>query len=299
MSFGRTLLFAVLLLSLTSHAFEGVEVTHYPRVVYLDESFTFVIAGSPGETVTASVGDAKLCEKAFRKNVLELSLSMKESGVLRLETGGSSRRFAIVQPHDDVVLSEKDGHLYAGDLPAVLLARHNRPPPPDRRWVPVKYLIGLFSDDRPAVSSGIFLRTEVIDGLDDMWSTGDALRKSSSVYEINSLITGARTLGNADILAVCLSAGDHALGIDQLEYRMKLEWYLQAIGAFKHVFVVSPVFGELDGKRNLGLIRHIKIACKAHGAVLVDMSALNVPVDTRRWLRKFQKGVRRVVRCEQ
>lgn len=283
------------------------EVGYYPQACYFGKPFTFVLKGTPGSEVKVSLNDSEVHRAAFKGNRLEINLPISESGILEFRQNAVSHSFFIIQPGDNVVLSEKDGYLYREDTPAILLAKHNEPPPFNRKWLPIRYVISLFNDTRPVIRSGLLfhnagfshLESDVVaKGLGSIWSVSEC---GEAMYEINSLVM--RSIHNsesADAAAIALATRDHELGIEPLCYRIKLEWCIQALlsNGFRHVFVASPALTQIQRTRFGGLKHHLLTACRAHKAALIDMTFLKRPFKSEIWLKKFLAGIKRVVRCE-
>ena len=86
---------------------------------------------------------------------------------------------------------------------------------------------------------------------------------SNCQSEINGFITtGAGALKATDVLLLVLSGKDLEQGVNPVEFRAKLEWYLQSLAPLKfgHTFVALPTLSALQQERSSGTLASVRIA---------------------------------------
>ena len=289
----------------------GIRITHLPEAAYRNELATFVAEGQAGSEMEVLFDGKPMTKAAFKGNSLEVNLALRESGFLVFQCGSSSLTFRLVQAGDNVALAEKEGYLYAGATPAILLAEHTIPPKHQRKWETVRLMKRLFGDPRPAVHSGLiagasFLPASDLASLDKctgvpagFWTYAGPGRGLS---EINGLIVAARGLTPAEIVLVALSATDQERGIDDVQFRIKLEWYLQALGTlpFRFIFVVPPPLDAAQAERMPDLAREISLIAAGNNAFFADVNRINARGDltAASWLRPVVRRIQDTVKCE-
>lgn len=263
---------------------DSLTVTHYPEAVYSGEKATFVIEGIPGGVIRAtSVGERIGSAPSVGGRVdMDLSISSPGQLVLVADTG-ETRTFLVVSPDEKVELQERDGYLFSGELPVILLAEHKVPAKHNRKWEVLRVIKGWFSDSRPTAKSGLlmgasFLTAEETGRLDEIASTPQGFWRYAApgkcVYEINGLISSAQDVEQRDMALIALSLADQERGIDDCQFRIKLEWLLQALNGrgFTNVFLLSPTLDLSDAERFPNLRDDVKPIARANNVQLLNLS---------------------------
>ncbi len=289
----------------------GFNVSYFPEAAYRNEQASFVLEGRPGSRINVSFDGRLLAEPSFTEKRLEVNLFLVGSGSLVFSQETATVTFRVVQPADGAALQEKDGYLYSDNVPVVLLAVHTCPPKHDRRWEIVKAVRKMFSDVRPSVSSGVlagasFLAENEKGNLDSLtgapagfWTYAGL---SNGLSEINGLISGAPGLKRTGMAVIALTASDHERGIDDVQFRIKMEWYLQALkeSGFRHVFLLPPPFDSRQAARFPDLTDQLKEIARGNNARLANIGRAGdkeVP-SAASWLKPAMKEIQKVVKCE-
>lgn len=278
---GKVAALALVLSLATARGADDVRLRSYPAAAYRGENVTFIFTGAPGLRVTATHNGKTIAAQELKTERLEFNLSLPGVGVLRFEGGANAFAFRIAGPREKLALVRRGGFLYDGDQqPVVLLAEHLRPPGLNREWETVRFLHATVQDTRPIVEqmtlvAGRWLspaegkRLNPAPGLnEEFWRLTHA---PSGLYELDGLIAALPELKPAKTVCVALSANDLERGMGELTFRMKLEWYLQALQALpiKRVFVVSIPFSQPSSARFATANEAVKLAAQCCSARFV------------------------------
>lgn len=285
----------------------GLRIIHFPDAAYRDERIAFVVESHAGDAFSVRLDDYRLVKAVATTNVLELNFAIPRSGRLSFHRGKESRAFQVVRPTNDVALVEKDGYLYANDLPAVLLAEHRHIPKHDRRWETVSLLRSLFRDTRPDVHSAIVVGADFLSTNDavriDEFAGGDGLWTHVGIDGeggLNDLAVAIRSLPPSDVVVLALSDRDLERGIGDLQFETKLAWCMQAIDRTKcaHLFLAGPPLDSDQRKRFPGLFRAANIWARSHDARFIkpgDRKAGSA-INGSSWMKRIANGVADTVR---
>ena len=217
------------------------EIIHFPQASYRNEGATFVMQGEPGMPVTATLGDETLAEFALGEGQTEAHIMLAEAGTLRFASGDESWSFRLLLPEETgAELNERDGYLYAGDTPALLLTAHKHPPKHDRRWEAFNVIKKLILDERPEVDSCTLLGANfaAAKNIDDY--TRPEL--PAAFYDIHRIAAVIDALDKTPAIILAPGVDDLNHGMDASEYVAKIEWCLQALIArqHSHIFLAAP-----------------------------------------------------------
>jgi hypothetical protein len=295
--------------AMAANAAPAFRITYFPEVAYLNEGVTFVAEGKTDSQLNVFSNGKQILDGVFNEGALELNLALNGPCTLRFQQDSTSVAFRVVQPADTEKLTEKDGFLYGGSMPAILLAQHRIPSKHDRRWETLKFLGRLFMDRRPVVHSCTLLNARI----PSEWkspelakATGTSVKfwisdgDGSRCEGINALIANADKLETADIAVVTLSGEDYEQGDDGLQFRIKLEWYLQLLESrnIKHVFVVSDL-DAYQRQRFSDMLDQVALAASANNAVAViaGREGARDATSDAAWLKAVMTEINKAVKC--
>ncbi len=272
------------------------EVSHYPVVAYAGENATFVVRGPQGAAAAVTFDAKPLDQATFTDEPIEFNLKLATGGKLRFRCETVEYVFHVVMPTDKVALTVKDGCLFAGEHPAVLLPRHRHPPKHDRTWETVRVVSVLVGkDQRPKVRTVMVYGGAQLPDLPELPNAWRLVRRDV----LPGLIAGLRNRKPADVLLVNPSLRDLALGTSPLTYRMQLEWLLQAVDrrTLKHVYVVAPAMTEHEEKAYPELREYLKLAAAGNSADLIapGLTATRGTVDRKDWLSAVRQRLQKTV----
>lgn len=286
-------------------------VSYAPDAAYVGEKTTFVLEGAPGEVLMATLNDESLAAASFESGSLELNVSLREGGRLRIGDASGGVEWEVVRPSRRPGLAETQGRLVLNGRPAILLADHRVPPKHDRRWETVSVIRRLLADPRPAVRSGAlvggeFLPEHVRRRLDaftalraGFWSVPDA---PVTLYELHGLLVSLDRLPSSELLLVALSDRDHQRGLPPLSFAIKLDWYLQAVRkrGIAHAYVVPPPFTARQREQFPYVEPQCRLSALSNLAAFVPFheSELREPLTALGWLRPVMDRLGGSVRCE-
>lgn len=265
------LLLIFLLLASTATA---LEVEYYPKAAYAHEPATFVLRASAEAPVTVTLDGETIAESAANGGNVEFALSLVKGGKMRISQGEDAIELRVVRPEDGVDLRAKGGFLHTTEGPAILLADHKAAPKHDRRWESLKLLVGLVADSRPKVQLGTmagadFFTDAEIAEIDELSDASDGFWRQVTAgempYEIDAFIADMDQQQGTGVVVVAPSPRDLERGIDQLEFMIKLEWYLQALQALeKPVFVVAPPLNADAVSRHPEFFKRLQIGVRGN-----------------------------------
>jgi hypothetical protein len=288
----------------------ALEVEYYPKAAYAHESATFVLRAEPGTAVTVTLGDAQIAESTPNGGAVEFALKLAEAGLLRISQGEESVALRVVRPEEGVDLQISGGFLHTVDGPAILLADHKAAPKHDRRWESLKLLVGVVTDSRPKVQLGTmagadFFPYAELANLDDLSDASAGFWRHVTAgeipYEIDAFLADLDQQQGTGVVVIAPSPRDLERGIDQLEFMIKLEWYLQALQAMtKPVFVVAPPLTADSVARYPAFFPRLSVAVRGN---LVPYIKANYDRDEdglslESWLGPVLYRVRKVVKIK-
>ncbi len=256
-----------------------LRVSHFPTAGYLGEPLTFVLNASPGKPVRVNLNRTLLMECAPETGNTQVVLSLDRSGLLSFCQGTNTISFDVVRPSDPTAFREEAGYLYTDRGPAILLATHRVPPRHDRTWEVLRLLRRLLTDTRPIVTQGILIGVANLlrplepyrtAGLSSFWRMHAV---TNSLSEIHALLGGASGgLRKADVALVALAGYDLDMGMHPLEFRMKLEWYLERLAraGIPWRFLAFPTLDARRRIRYAATLEAVKTAARSHHALLLD-----------------------------
>lgn len=252
----------------------ALRVEYYPKAAYAHEPATFVLQGEPDVPVRVMLGDEQLAESAATGGSVEFALNLAKGGVLRISQGDETVSLRVVRPEEGVDLRAKGGFLHTKEGPAILLADHKAAPKHDRRWEGLKALVGVVTDSRPQVQLGTMAGADFFPYTE--FTDLDALSEASAgfwrhitageiPYEIDAFLADLDQQQGTGVIVIAPSTLDLERGIDQLEFMIKLEWYVQALQALeKPVFVVAPPLSADDVARYPGFFPRLSVAMRGN-----------------------------------
>ena len=272
---------AIILLSLFAGAAARCEqaaafvVTYYPQQAYLEERATFVLAGSKGQKLTVSLGAKVVRRAVFQQDRLEVNMEFDRGGRLTFQSGAQRQVFRLLTPDAKAELEVRDGVLYAGDLPAVLLAEHRAPPKHDRTWETFRLLHHFAgAETRPRADDLTLVGADFLDGgpgagLPSAWSWHAVERRP---YELLRVIAAHEQLADADVLLLAPSMRDLQHGCTPLAFRLRLAWLLQATANERRagtLLVVPPRTAAMQ--REFPRLWHdLFLVAASHDVALID-----------------------------
>jgi hypothetical protein len=290
---------------------DALAVTHYPEAVYMGEKAAFVVEGMPNGIIRATLGGKRIASAPAVGGRVDMDLSISSPGQLVLGSdAGVTRTFLVVAPDEKVELAERDGYLFSGELPVILLAEHKVPAKHNRKWEVLRVIKGWFSDSRPTADSGLligasFLTAEELGKLDEITSTPDGFWSYAApgkfAYEINGLISSAQGLERRGMALVALSLTDQERGIDDCQFRIKLEWFLQALNGrgFTNLFLLPPTQDLSDEERFPDLSEDVKPIARANSAQLVNLRCgeRDFSFSGETWLAPALEQIKKRIKC--
>ncbi len=297
-----------------SPAFAGEDslaVTHYPEAVYKGEETVLVVEGMPNGIVRATLSGKRIASESAVGGRADMDVSISESGQLVLRADdGATRTFLVVAPDEKVELEERAGYLFSGELPVILLAEHKVAAKHNRKWETLRVMKGLFCDSRPAVDSGLligasFLAADELGKLDELASAPDGFWSYAApgkcAYEINGLISSVHCLERKGMALVALSLADQERGIDDCQFRIKLEWFLQALNGrgFTNLFLLPPPQDLADAERFPDLSEDVKPIARANSVQLVNLMCgeRDFSFSGAAWLAPALERIKTRIRC--
>jgi hypothetical protein len=217
------------------------EIIHFPQASYRHEGATFVLQGESETAVTVTLDEAPVAECALAEGQTEAHFVLAEPGILRFANGDDSWAFRLLLPEErDVELSEREGYLYAGDTPAILLTAHRHPPKHDRRWEAFNVLKAFIFDSRPEVASCTLLGANfpAAKNVDEY----ERPELPPGFYDIHRLAAAIDSIATAPAIILAPGVADLDHGMDASDYVAKVEWCLQALAAREHgqLFLAAP-----------------------------------------------------------
>jgi hypothetical protein len=261
------------------------DIIHFPQASYRHEGATFVLEGEPGTAIAVTLDEKPLAEFALADGETEHHLVLAEPGLLRFASGDDGWNFRLLLPAaTGADLNERDGYLYAGDTPALLLTAHRHPPKHDRRWEAFNLLHRIIFDTRPEVASctllgGNFPAAKNV----DEYQRPDL---PDGFYDIHRLAAAIDSIATAPALIFAPGVTDLAHGMDASDYVAKVEWCLQALEArqHEHVFLAAP-----PDIADFQLRNRLRLAAGGNSAIFLR-------THTDSWTRLLNKELARTVK---
>jgi hypothetical protein len=234
---------------------------YFPSEAYENEEATFVLRGSPGAALTVTLNGKTIAESTFGETALKQRLLLAEGGTLVFTSGETRREFQLVAPNSEAKLSERDGYLYQGDRPAILLPRHVHPPKHDRTWEGWKLVKSVFvTPEERRISSQLRL--------------GRTTSQSPTFYELHDLVLQLPEAVSKDLILLQVSPQDLKRGVSDLSFRMRLEWILQKLAPLKgKQFMVVMIYDD-EGTEHRYTFSHqaVKLASRSGGAEFTSVT---------------------------
>jgi hypothetical protein len=288
-----------------------LRVSYYPQAVYVGEHVLFELQSIDGRPVSAEMAGKQLAEVQPAANgTAELSLTLEAPGTLMFRQGDAEMAFEVLFPDSTGTVIEENGFLWCEGKPAILAAHHRHPPKHDRRWEIAHLIKNLFTDTRPKIGSGTivgasFMSEEMAANLDKLSGTRSGfwtrVAPPDALSEINALILSrARAASNTAMLIVALSSRDLRHGIDRLEYRIKVEWYLQGLQASRQarIFLAAPPLTARESEQFGDMNRELAASAEANAAIFVrtEEADAKTGVDEQAWLKTVLGPIDKVLK---
>ena len=287
-------------------------VSAYPAAAYRNEHVTFLFASAGNGELAATLEGRELGRLALAPGDNELTLALPAGGRLAFTGGATALVFQVVTPRDAVPLSVRQGHLVAADgLPAILLVEHRIPPPLDRTWETVRVLRGVVQDQRPVVRRLTLLgagwlpeaeRKGLASLPEPFAGFWEPAAPPAGFSELDGLITALPALKTAPDVCLALAGSDLEHGLPLLTFRLKLEWYLQALRQREvtRLFLVTPALPERVARRHPEVADHLRLAAEANSARFVNayFERLAAPPEARALVAAVLPRVQELVRPE-
>lgn len=287
----------------------ALQVEYYPKAAYAYEPATFVLRGEPDIPVKVTLDDDPIAESATG-GAVEFALQLSKGGKLRISQGEETLTLRVLRPEEGVDLRSEGGFLHTADGPAILLADHKAAPKHDRRWESVKVLVDLVADPRPKVQLATMAGADFfpyaefarIDALSDaspgFWRQVTA---GEVPYEIDAFLADLDQQQGTGLVVIAPSPRDLERGIDQLEFMIKLEWYLQALQAMeKPVLVVAPPLTVDDVARHPDFFPRLGVAVRGNLVpyIKANYHRSEEGLTLQSWLGPVLYRVRKVVKIQ-
>ena len=236
---------------------------YFPTEAYQNEEATFVLSGKVGASLTVTLNGETIAESTFTNSILKQRLLLSESGSLVFTSGETRCEFQLVPPDTKAKLNERDGYLYQGDHPAILLPKHIHPPKHDRTWEGWKLVKSVFvTPEERRISSQLRL--------------GGTSPQPSAFYELHDLVLELPDAVTKDLILLQVSARDLKRGVSDLSFRMRLEWILQNLAPLKgKQFMVVMVFDDNATERQYKFAKQaINLASRSGGAEFASVTLI-------------------------
>jgi hypothetical protein len=288
----------------------ALQVEYYPKAAYAHEPATFVLQTERGVPVRVTLGDEPLAESAPNGSTVEFALKLAKAGILRITQGDATVALRVVRPEEGVDLRCSGGFLHTVDGPAILLADHKAAPKHDRRWESLKLLVSTVKDSRPTVQLGTMAGADFFPYLE--FASLDRLSNASTgfwrhvtageiPYEIDAFLADLDQQQGTGVVVIAPSPRDLERGIDQLEFMIKLEWYLQALQAIaKPVFVVAPPLTADGATRYPDFFPRLSVAVRGNLVpyIKANYDRVDNGMTLENWLAPVMYRVRKVVKIK-
>ncbi|MDA3874986.1 MAG: hypothetical protein PF795_13640, partial [Kiritimatiellae bacterium] len=257
---------------------------------------TLQVAGADGRDVRISldgVETLRLSPTDSGKN--EVSLVLEKEA--RLEISAEQNQgweFQVVRPaglHDFI---ERDGFLYVGDTPVILMPDHKLPPELDRRWETLGRVSDVLQPNKQSITSiHAYLPrgSSLLEDLPLLWvedSPPVSHPPEDSWFQMHGLLTGFE-ISPADFVLFEVDFYDLERGMSPVAWLMKWQFVLQHIQAgtgYEDGLLMGPA-GDASLVRWTKILEPSLISlARAHGLRYVDRS---LPTDV--WQERIVHGL--------
>lgn len=265
-------------------AVAGFEVPYLPEVVFQGTPLTLQVMRPPQTPLLVHTNGVLLAAfPAGGAPRLELVCFPRSDLRITLTAEGTDRgwSFAGVTPESGAGLREKDGFLYAGALPAILMPQHRLPPPLDRRWETVELVESLMQPAKPAIERLLCYLPESSDlpkALQTLLPSVPLDQRPpdpQSWFRVHGYLCRNDAATPSAMLAVEIDLHDLERGMAPQAWLMKWQFALQRIQAetgYVDGLLFGPPYDALTHKWQPVLDPQLKALAAAHGLRFVDRS---------------------------
>ncbi|MEX2607559.1 MAG: hypothetical protein WD708_09450 [Kiritimatiellia bacterium] len=277
---------------------QKLEIPYFPEVVFRGTPLTLQVAGTGGGDVRLRTnGTAHSQVSAVDSGKSEVSVILEKETRLELFAEPDQRwTFQVVRPGGAHTFIERDGFLYVGDTPVILMPDHKLPPELDRRWETLGHVSGVLQPGKPAITSiHAFLPpgSSLLEDLPRLW-TGNSPRithpSENSWFQLHGFLTDFTSV-SADFVLFEIDGYDLERGMSTVSWLMKWQFLLQHIQAgtgYVDGLILGPPEKPSAWKWKEILEPSLISLARAHGLRYVDRS-LPADVWRERLVHQLQK----------
>lgn len=274
------------------------EIPYVPGVVFRGTPLTLQVTRMEQEDVLIFINEREVSRlKPGKPETGEVTFFPREPLNITVRTEKEPGwTFQVVRPADLHAFTERDGFLYVGDTPVILMPDHNIPPELDRRWETFDRVSGALQSVKPEITSiQAFLpkTSTLLEDLPSLWN-GDQVRRRApsdeAWFHLHGFLTGFRA-APADFVLFEVDFHDLERGMSPVAWLMKWQYLLQHIQAgtgYKDGLLAGPVPGPDTGNWMKFLEPSLISLARSHGLHYVDRS-LSAEVWRERLVHRLQK----------
>ncbi|WFB34422.1 hypothetical protein P3T73_09635 [Kiritimatiellota bacterium B12222] len=261
-----------------------LEIPYFPEVVFRQSPLSFHLHRNAQLPVhVLQNGQETRVFPPSSSSLIEYTFSPDESAVMRFYQASPEQAwvFQIICPGDAVTLSEKDGYLFHGETPVILMPDHRLPTPLDRRWETVHLIEKAMQSHKPSLGAVVgFLpeNSSLKVFLPQMQSDGSLELippHPDAWFRVHGYLLATPAQSSCDFLVVEMDLFDMERGMSPQTWFMKWQFLLQQLQStlsYKDGLLFGPVYDETSSKWKDVLDSALKGLARAHGLRFVDRS---------------------------